>query len=167
MWTRVLEGALQCRTTALRIAADGAHRASSSDRATRKLWIHEGIQSTSWWKLSYFIQNNRNWTRTAVFEQRLSLKCFITPSRKRLHDIHAYGVRRLVFAFPVGVQNFPRLSIYYSFCRSKLIYICLDAFAVVYWGVVSLSQTNSLTSHATAHFATLGIFTYERPQALS
>ena len=34
-----------------------------------------------------------------------------------------YGARRLVSAFPVGVQNFHRLSIYYSFCRSKLIYI--------------------------------------------
>ena len=27
----MLEGALQCRTTALRVAADGAHRASSND----------------------------------------------------------------------------------------------------------------------------------------
>ena len=68
-WTRVLEGALQCSTTALRVAADGAHRSSYSDRGTRKLWIHEEIQSTSWRNLSYFIQNTRNWTRTAVFEQ--------------------------------------------------------------------------------------------------
>ena len=47
----------------------GAHRASSSDRGTRKLGIHEEIQSTSWWNLGYFIQNTRNWIRTAVFEQ--------------------------------------------------------------------------------------------------
>ena len=115
MWKtlpRVLKGALQYTTTALMLAADGAHRASSSDRGTRKLWIHEEIHSTSWWNLSYCIQSTRNWTRTAVFEQGHSTSGLYWTRAVRV------GVRRLVFAVPMGVQNFHRLSIYYSFCRS-------------------------------------------------
>ena len=75
-WTRALEGALQCSTTALRVAADGAHRASSSEQGTRKLWIHEEIQSTSWWNLIFYSKYSKlDTNRSFRTERRLSLKC--------------------------------------------------------------------------------------------
>ena len=50
-------------------------------------------------------------------------------------------VRRLVFAIHTGVKNFRFVA-----CRSKVLYVCLDAFKAILVRAVYLSQTNYVGS---------------------